>query len=138
MVKIAGEWDYYRRRVYGKSSQNNLVAHCGLLSYFLRRTSGEKTIADYHTSTATKDGKDPKEKLIRAAVFVCYSKAWWSPLSLQRYGDSTYSGKYFFQRLFLPSNLQTLSILTGSATGLTSVHPSPIGVEAELNSIRKI
>ena len=53
---------------------------------------------------ATEDEKDPKEKLICAAVFVGYSKAWWSPLNLQRYGDSAYSGKYFLERLFLPSN----------------------------------
>ena len=32
--------------VYGKSGQKNLVTHSGLLSYDLRRTSGE--IADYH------------------------------------------------------------------------------------------
>ena len=58
-----------------KSSQKNLVAHCGLLSQDLRRTSGEKTIADYHVSASTEDGKDPKDKLFCAAVFVGYSKA---------------------------------------------------------------
>ena len=88
MVEIAGEWDYYRRRVYGKSWQKNLVAHCGWLSLDLRRTSGEKKIDDYHASAATENGKDPKDKLICAAVFVGYLKAWWSPLNFQRYGDS--------------------------------------------------
>ena len=51
------------------------MAHCGLLSKDLRQTSGEKTITDYRASAATKDGKDPKEKLIRAAVLIGYSKA---------------------------------------------------------------
>ena len=32
MVEIVSEYDYYRRRVYGKSWQKNLVAHCDLLS----------------------------------------------------------------------------------------------------------
>ena len=51
------------------------MAHCGLLSKDLRRTSSEKIIADYHVSAATEDGKDSKEKLVRAVVFVGYSKA---------------------------------------------------------------
>ena len=72
MVEIGGEWDYYRRRVYGKIWR--LIAVCTLLSWDLRRTSGEKTIASYHVSAATEDGRDPKEKLIRAAVFVGNSK----------------------------------------------------------------
>ena len=58
-----------------KSPQKNLVVHCGLLSQDLRRTSGEKKIADYYVSAATEDGKDPKDKLFCAAVFVGYSKA---------------------------------------------------------------
>ena len=49
-----------------------LIAVCTLLSWDLRRTSGEKTIAGYHVSATTEDGKDLKEKLIGAAVCVGY------------------------------------------------------------------
>ena len=51
------------------------MAHCGLYFVIIGPTSGEKTIAGYHDGAATEDGKDPKEKLIRATVFVGYSKA---------------------------------------------------------------
>ena len=65
----------HKKSLRKKSPQKNLVAPCGLLSQDLTRTSGEKTIADYHVSAATEDGKDPKDKLFCAAVFVGYSKA---------------------------------------------------------------